>query len=52
METVKINCRCKDCIHSSQDGRILYCYYWDYEAGMSPNKVEELDFCSNGVLKK
>ncbi len=25
-----------------------YCYYWDYESGMSPNRVDEDDFCSNG----
>ena len=28
-------------------GDILYCYYWDYEQGMSPNWVDDDDFCSN-----
>lgn len=48
MESVRIKCRCIDCRHSSKDGKILYCYYWDYEQGMSPNIVEEMGFCNNG----
>lgn len=55
METVKIECRCKDCEHSETRslGSIdLYCYYWDYEAGMSPNVVDKEEFCCNAVLKQ
>ena len=48
METVEINCRCKDCRHSGKEELTLYCYYWDYEQGMLPNSVDELGFCSNG----
>jgi len=48
METVEINCRCKDCRHSVKERSTLYCYFWDYEQGMSPNVVDELGFCSNG----
>lgn len=47
MEKVEIACRCKDCVHSEKSGHILYCYYWDYEQGMSPNWVDDDDFCSN-----
>lgn len=47
MELVEIVCRCKDCTHSEQKGHIRYCWFWDYEQGMSPNKVDDDDFCSN-----
>ena len=47
LETVEIICRCKDCIHSDKVGETLYCYFWEYEQGMSPNTVEESGFCSN-----
>jgi hypothetical protein len=52
MELVKIVCRCKDCEYSAiRNSRTdFYCYYWDYEAGMSPNVVDKDDFCSNAVL--
>lgn len=53
MENVQIQCFCKDCRHSEpvtygkeSDG--FYCYYWDFEQGMSPNEVDANDFCSNG----
>lgn len=61
METVQIECRCKDCIYYEPE--MVYddkefkelnfgkCYYWDYEEGESPNSVDEDDFCSNGVRK-
>lgn len=62
METVQIECRCKDCSfyepeRFSCDGyteklSFGYYYYWDYEAGMSPNSVDEDDFCSYGVRKE
>ena len=58
METVQIECRCKDCEHYESDrlnGKELsfgYCYYWDYERGMSPNSVDEDDFCSNAIRKE
>ena len=58
METVQIECRCKDCEHYEPDrlnGKELsfgYCYYWDYEQGMSPNGVDEDNFCSNGIRKE
>lgn len=45
MEVVKILCRCKDCQHSEKiRENYYYCYYWDYESGMSPNTVEAEDF--------
>lgn len=47
METVEIQCRCKNCMHGVKKGDKLYCYWWDYETGMSPNVVDEMDFCSN-----
>lgn len=54
-ELVKIECRCINCKHSEPRYRhavgvddLLYCYYWDYEIGMSPNCVDVDDFCSNG----
>lgn len=62
METVQIECRCKDC--SFYEPEIFYfdgyteklnfgkCYYWNYEPGMSPNSVDEDDFCSNGIRKE
>lgn len=51
MEKVEIQCRCKDCEYSDKQRNILYCYFWDYEPGMSPNTVDENDFCSNGEKK-
>lgn len=53
MELVEIKCRCKDCKHAGGFDlyKRLYCYWWDYEQGMEPNTVEELDFCSNGECK-
>lgn len=42
--------RCKNCTNferrTSVDG---YCYYWDYEQGISPNIVDNNDYCSNGI---
>ena len=58
MEIVQIECRCKDCEHYEperlNDENLTYgkCYYWDYEIGMSPNGVDEDDFCSNGIRKE
>ena len=49
MEIVEINCRCKDCTYSAESPtNVFYCYFWDYEQGMSPNTVEKLGFCNNG----
>lgn len=45
----KIPCYCWQCDHFSRkdlDGG--YCYYWDYETGMAPNRVGNFGFCSNG----
>lgn len=41
--------RCKDCqqFEPTCPG-YGYCYHWDYEEGMSPNEVEDDDFCSYG----
>lgn len=41
--------RCKECASFEETcpGH-GYCYYWDYEQGMSPNQVESDDFCSYG----
>ena len=36
--------RCKVCTNYYRG----YCYHWDYEEGMSPNSVDEDDFCSYG----
>lgn len=45
--------RCKDCVHYDEIGREYgYCYYWDYEQGMSPNCVDADDFCSYGERKE
>lgn len=41
--------RCKDC--KNFDSRNWYCYYWDYEPGSSPNRVDDDDFCSHGERK-
>ena len=41
---------CKNCDYSENDygyDGSFYCYYWDYEQGMSPNRVAGDDFCSN-----
>ena len=41
---------CCNCNHSEKDydyDGSFYCYYWDYEQGMSPNRVSGDDFCSN-----
>lgn len=48
METVKIKFRCKDCEYSEQvpNYKFFYCYYWDYEQGSEPNRVNGKDFCS------
>lgn len=51
--------RCKNCVSFEETHRTVcevtgevycggYCYYWDYEQGMSPNQVDGNDFCSNG----
>lgn len=45
----EIPCRCWQCHRFERkdvDGG--YCYYWDYETGMSPNWVGNFSFCSNG----
>ena len=42
--------RCKDC--KNFDSRNWYCYYWDYEPGSSPNRVDDDDFCSHGERKE
>lgn len=47
--------RCKNCIHFEviQGNKYYgYCYYWDFEQGMSPNRVDYDDYCSNGVEKQ
>jgi hypothetical protein len=48
--------RCKDCVnyeaqrnwYTGENYSFGYCYHWDYEAGMSPNQVDDVDFCSFG----
>ena len=41
--------RCKDCANFERKfPGYGYCYHWDYEQGMSPNEVEDNDFCSYG----
>lgn len=58
METVQIECRCKDCEYYEPERfynkKLSFgkCYYWNYEPGMSPNEVDEDDFCSNGIRKE
>lgn len=55
---VEVPCLCKDCKYSEREStdvdgtQNFYCYYWDYEQGMSPNIVEENDFCSNAEPKE
>ena len=57
--------RCRDCIEFEEIGKYPMgmpeypdggsfgdCYYWDYEQGMSPNKVDGDDFCSYGERKE
>lgn len=45
--------RCKDCqqFEPTCPG-YGYCYHWDYEPGMSPNEVEDDDFCSYGKRRE
>lgn len=43
--------RCRDCKESEYRSGKRYCYLWDYEPGMSPNTVDEDDFCSYGKRK-
>lgn len=43
--------RCGDCKHFegiANNEVYGYCYYWDFEQGMSPNTVGYDDYCSNG----
>ena len=50
METVEIECRCKDCIFFEKDNfGVCACYYWGDEPGESYHEVKEDDFCSNGA---
>lgn len=52
MEDIVKVVKCKDCIHFERKSQCHgYCYYWDYEQGMSPNTVENDDYCSNGEIK-
>lgn len=57
MEKVEIECRCRDCgnYESEYNGDkkfdFGYCYYWNYEQGMSPNRVDGNDFCNNAYKK-
>lgn len=57
--------RCRDCIEFEEIGKYPmgmpeypggesfgYCYYWDYEQGMSPNEVDGNDFCSYGRIRE
>ena len=57
--------RCRDCIEFEEIGKYPMgmpeypdgesfgdCYYWDYEQGMSPNKVDGDDFCSYGRIRE
>lgn len=48
-------CQCKDCIYSKkfrENDTFAYCYFWEYEEGMSPNIVELDGFCSNSEKRK
>lgn len=54
METVQIECRCKDCEYSGYHPIYTvknekYCTYWDWE---EPNCVDEDDFCNHAVKKE
>lgn len=46
--------QCRECTAFERKGayhngaQYGYCYHWDYEPGMSPNKVDGDDFCSYG----
>ena len=53
MEIVEIECRCSECKYSEivAGYHFMHCYYWEYEQGSSPNKVEPSGFCSEGELK-
>ena len=45
--------RCKDCNNYERKfAGYGYCYHWDYESGMSPNDVEDNDFCSYGERRE
>lgn len=57
--------RCRDCIEFEEIGKYPmgmpehpdgesfgYCYYWDYEQGMSPNEVDGNAFCSYGRIRE
>ena len=42
-------CYCRECsYYETRFPGYGYCYYWDHEQGMSPNSVEDNDFCSYG----
>lgn len=49
--------QCRECTSFERKGTYYngvqygYCYHWDYEPGMSPNKVDGNDFCSYGVRR-
>lgn len=48
-------CRCKDCIYFKkfrENDTFAYCYFWNYEEGMSPNIVKLDSFCSNAEKRK
>lgn len=52
--------RCRDCAAFEETSKYPdnegtpfgYCYHWDYEPGMSPNRVDGDDFCSYGEKKE
>ena len=47
--------QCKDCIYSEKfkgNDTFAYCYFWEYEEGVSPNVVELNGFCSNSEKRK
>lgn len=54
---VEVKCLCKDCKYCEDSGypwldKTYYCYYWDHEEGMSPNKVDPNGFCSKADMRK
>lgn len=53
MENVEIKCRCKDCTFSNNDDGVLRCYFWAWveTRELPQNKVEDMDFCSNAILR-
>lgn len=48
METVEIECRCKDCFFGQTHKGQLYCRVWEWENEHFTIEVNPEDFCSYG----